>query len=181
MSQHLSSEEISNWMLGERRADQERHARECARCSREIESLQKAFSLFRESGQRWADHWYVFRDARSDPGRRSRLWGRLSFAVSLAASVIAGILLLRPPAPYRPPEQAFVRVPYVAPPAPYERIEVMRMEVPVATLIAAGFEVHVPAFGGAVRADVLVGQDGRALAIRLLPDSVSKLDRRLNP
>ena len=61
-----------------------------------------------------------------------------------------------------------MRVPYVVPPAPYERTEVMRMEVPVTTLLAAGLEVHVPAVEGTVRADVLVGQDGRALAIRLV-------------
>ena len=170
MNRHLSSEEISNWIFGERRADQERHVWECSKCNAEIERLEKAFSLFRESGQRWADHWYVFRDARSLAGQRSRRWGRLGVAVSIAAPVIVAILLLRPSAPYRPPEQAFVHVPYVAPPAPYERTEVKRMELSVATLLAAGLEVHMPAFGGTVRADVLLGQDGRALAIRLVPD-----------
>jgi hypothetical protein len=84
--------------------------------------------------------------------------------------VTVAILLLRPPTPYRPPEQAFVHVPYAAPPAPYERTEVKGMELPVATLIAAGLEVHMPAFEGTVRADVLLGQDGRALAIRLIAD-----------
>jgi hypothetical protein len=74
-----------------------------------------------------------------------------------------------------------VHVPYVAPPAPYERTEVKRMELPVATLITAGLEVHMPAFGGTVWADVLMGQDGRALAIRLVPDWASNFDRRLNP
>jgi hypothetical protein len=170
MNRHLSSAEISSWMAGERRADQERHARECAPCRAEIERLEKAFACFRESGQRWADHWYVFRDARSVAGQRPRPWGWLSLAVSLAAPVIVAILLIRLPAPYRPAEQAFVHVPYVAPPAPYERTELKRMELPVSTLIAAGLEVHMPAFGGTVRADVLLGQDGRALAIRLVPD-----------
>ena len=65
-----------------------------------------------------------------------------------------------------------MRIPYTAPPAPYERTQVMRMAVPVAALIAAGFEVHVADAGAAVPAEVLVGQDGRALAIRF--------ERRIN-
>ena len=170
MNRHLSSAEISDWMIGERTPEQERHAQECAACSAEIKRLEKAFSIFRESGQRWANHWYVYRDARPDAGQRSSRWNWLSFAGALAAPVIVGVLLLRLPAPQRPPEKAFVRVPYVVAPAPYERTEMMRMEVPVATLLAAGLEVHVPAVGGTVRADVLVGQDGRALAIRLVRD-----------
>ena len=132
MNRHLSSEEISNWMAGDRRAGQERHAWACPQCSAEIERLEKDFSLFRESGRRWADHRYVFRGARSEASRRSPRRGRLRFAVAAAAPVIAGIFLLRQQAPYRSPEHAFVRVPYVAPLAPYERTEVMRMEVPVA-------------------------------------------------
>src|SRR6266853_3375738 len=107
MNRHLSSQEFSNWMVGERRADQEQHARECAQCSAEIERLEKVFSLFRESGQRWADHWYLFRDRRSVAGQRSRRWGRPSFAASLATLVIVAVLLLRPPPPYHSPEQVF--------------------------------------------------------------------------
>ena len=168
MNRHLSSAEISDWVIGERTPDQERHAQECAECSAEIKRLEKVFSIFRESGQRWADHWHIYRDALPDAGQRSSRWNWLSFASALATLAMVGVLLLLSPAPHRPPEQAFVRVPYVVPPAPYERTEVMRMEVPVSTLLAAGLEVHVPAVEGTVRADVLVGQDGRALAIRLV-------------
>ena len=60
-------------------------------------------------------------------------------------------------------------MPFVAPLAPYERAEVVRMDVPVAELAAAGFEVHVPDTGATVLADVVLGQDGRAHAIRLVP------------
>ena len=56
-----------------------------------------------------------------------------------------------------------MRIPYVAPLAPYERTQVVRMSVPVTALIAAGFEVHARDIGAAVRADVLIGQDGRAM------------------
>jgi len=83
------------------------------------------------------------------------------------ASVITGAILLQQPAPApRADEGPFSQIPFVVPPAPYERTEVVREEVQVAALIAAGFEVHAADLGPAVPADVLVGQDGRALAIR---------------
>jgi hypothetical protein len=108
----------------------------------------------------------------------------LPVAAALAASLV-GALLIRQPAPPHVAvapavDQPFVQIPYVASRAPYERAEVMRMNVPLTALIAAGFEVHSPDIGAAVSADVLVGQDGRALAIRLVPSSIPNPDRRLN-
>jgi hypothetical protein len=47
-------------------------------------------------------------------------------------------------------------------------------------LIAAGFEVHVADSGRSLPADVLVGQDGRALAIRLIREPASKSKGRMN-
>jgi hypothetical protein len=110
-------------------------------------------------------------DATYQPRHRRRWLPAAS--VALAASLATAALILAP----HPSEPPFLQIPYVVPPAPYERTEVMRMTVPVAALIAAGFEVHVPDVGAAVTADVLVGQDGRAFAIRLISNS----DRRLNP
>jgi hypothetical protein len=63
--------------------------------------------------------------------------------------------------------EPFLEIPYTVPLAPGERATVVRMEVPVAALIAAGFTVATPDPGGTVSADVLVSQDGRARAIRL--------------
>jgi hypothetical protein len=65
-------------------------------------------------------------------------------------------------------DEPFYQMPYVIPAGPYERTEVRRLIVPVAALIASGLEVHVPDAGAVVKADVLFGQDGRALAIRLI-------------
>jgi hypothetical protein len=53
------------------------------------------------------------------------------------------------------------------------------MEMPAAALIAAGFEVHAPDAGAAVTADVLVGQDGRAHANRLVSNSILSPDRSI--
>jgi hypothetical protein len=101
-----------------------------------------------------------------------KLW-RPWAAAALAASLAAGIFMAHGPAP-KPPARAaagpFVEIPFVAPLAPYERAHVKQMDVPVASLIAAGFEVHLPDMAGTVKADVLLGQDGRAHAIRLVPE-----------
>jgi hypothetical protein len=61
-------------------------------------------------------------------------------------------------------QEVFLRIPYVVPPAPYERTEVLRMDVPVAALIAAGIKTDRLA-GETVSADVVVGQDDRPLAV----------------
>jgi hypothetical protein len=96
--------------------------------------------------------------------RRGRWW------IPVAACIAAAALLLHGPAPVPPVarEQPFVQIPYVAPLAPYERVAVRRMDMPVTALIAAGFEVRTRDLGAALPADVLVGQDGRALALRLV-------------
>ena len=104
---------------------------------------------------------------------------------AIAASVLAFVALEHPPfakhaAPVAPvgvelapvaQEAPFVPIPYLAPPAPYERIEVVRMQVPVAALIAAGVPVRTADLGARVEAEVMIGQDGRARAVRLVPNS----------
>jgi hypothetical protein len=113
--------------------------------------------------------------------RRKRRFSILALgAGAIAASIIAILILEYRPFVRRPThvvyvsgevresEQPFVPIPYLAPPAPYERIEVVRMELPVAALIAAGLSVRTADPGARVEADVLVGQDGRARAVRLV-------------
>ena len=69
------------------------------------------------------------------------------------------------------PQQPFIAIPYTLPLEPYERAEVMRMDVPVAALIAVGLPMNMADPAASARADVLVGQDGRARAIRLVTSS----------
>jgi len=170
------------------------HLAECAECSRFLEQQRALHSALASLAAETAatpvpDHLEgrvlaEFDAAAPSPPRPLRRWFPAA-AAALAAS-LAAVWLLRAPAPaphaaaVHRPSAPFVQVPYVVPPAPYERIAVMRMDVPVAALIAAGFEVHVPDAGGAVRADVLVGQDGRTLAIRLVPGLIPNSERRLN-
>lgn len=120
---------------------------------------------------------------RANRQRGIRSW---SILAGVIAASIALVLILehrpgqQPPAMPTPvaqdvagSEQPFVPIPYVTPLAPYERAEVVRMEVPVAALIAAGLPMQTADAGAQAEADVVVGQDGRARAIRLV--SISNL------
>jgi hypothetical protein len=87
---------------------------------------------------------------------------------ALAASLVAGTVLLRPVPQTAAPvaSQAFYPIPYTPPIEPYERVLVVEKEVPVSDLIAAGFRIPAADPEGFMRADVMVSQDGRARAIR---------------
>jgi len=50
----------------------------------------------------------------------------------------------------------------------FESGEIVRMEVPVATLPSYGIDISSGSTGGPVEADILIGQDGFARAIRLV-------------
>ncbi|MGD0869879.1 MAG: hypothetical protein ABSB88_10035 [Bryobacteraceae bacterium] len=109
------------------------------------------------------------------PARRPVL--RWVLAGALAASVILGAVWsnrsVPAPAPVAEEEPGFLPIPYTVPLSPQERATVWRMEIPVARLRAVGYRVQVSDPGAVVEADVLVGQDGRAHAIRPLTISSS--------
>jgi hypothetical protein len=110
-------------------------------------------------------------DAAARPvARRFRLW--MPAFAGLAALLAVGVVVIhRPVAAPAITAEPFIEIPYIAPLAPYERTNIVRMDVPVSALIAAGFDVHSPDTGAAFAADVLFGQDGRAHAIRLISNS----------
>jgi hypothetical protein len=81
------------------------------------------------------------------------------------------------PAAEEPP---FVAIPYTMPLQPWERATVMRMEMPATALAAVGLTVAVPDPRASAETDVIVGQDGRIRAIRLLSISTSNTDRSIN-
>jgi hypothetical protein len=131
------------------------------------EELARALKLFRESGTAWSEHWMTAPAAAVRAPRRSGWYVAMAAA---AVAAIAAILAMRSPAPKQQvaAQQPFVQIPFVAPPAPYERVEIAPRDVPVAELIAAGFDMPAADPGATVRAEVLLGQDGRAHAIRLM-------------
>ena len=112
--------------------------------------------------------------------KRARIWA--AAAAALAASVTVVWMaekrpVQNPPAPVAveaESEEPFVPIPYVLPPAPFERVEVVRMSLPVSELIAAGFRMQTADLGAEAEADVIVGQDGRLRAVRLI--SISSLN-----
>lgn len=163
MSSHLSEEQIAAWVAGERGGGVEAHLAACAVCAAEVTRTAGALALFRESAERCADYW----EQRPAP-QPLRAW-RWAIAVPVMTAVVFAVVLMRRPAPLavEPAQTGFVRIPYVVPPLPYERTEIVHMNVPVAALIAVGFRRQEPA-GASVAAEVLVGQDDRPLAIRVV-------------
>jgi len=114
-------------------------------------------------------------DARHGACHAARWRGQFAAGLALAAVLAAAAwLLVRQPAP--PPaaamavqdEDPFVPVPNVLPLDSYETGRVLRMDVPVSALLAAGYRVPMADPAALVAADVLVGEDGRAHAVRLL-------------
>jgi hypothetical protein len=92
-------------------------------------------------------------------------------AAALAAALLLGVILVHRVAPGLPNvvmDEAFVPIPYVQPLDPYESATVMRMDVPVAALIAFGYKLDASDPNAVVKADVLVGEDGRAHAVRVI-------------
>jgi hypothetical protein len=164
MNSHLTSEEIFDWIIGERTQESERHIAECALCRGEVDRLDYAFRQFRDSALRWSEHWYTAPAVRRPKAVWS--WRRVAAIGGLVSAALVIVLLAQPSAAPLAEEEAFLQIPYVAPLAPYEQTRVMRMEVSMTALKAAGFEVHAPELSGALTVDVLVGQDGRAHAIR---------------
>jgi len=66
------------------------------------------------------------------------------------------------------PEPQFVRIPYSMPLAPYEHAEIVRMEMPVSALAAAGIRISTPDTSARAQADLVIGEDGMARAVRLI-------------
>jgi hypothetical protein len=77
--------------------------------------------------------------------------------------------------------EPFVAIPYTVPLDPRERAVVLRMDMPVTALVAVGLAVAAPDPRASAQTDVIVGEDGRIRAIRLLSISTSSSDRSVNP
>lgn len=161
------------------------HFATCPECARFLDSqlaLDSAFAaLSREvpaPANSEAKLLAEFDTAHRPAARGFRWW--IPATAALAASATLALVAFHRPAPARRlAAEPFIEIPYIAPLAPYERTSIVRMDVPVSALIAAGFDVHAVDTGAALRADVLFGQDGRAHAIRLVSNSVSNSNRSI--
>ena len=105
--------------------------------------------------------------------RQASLW--IPAAAATIAAALALAVIVPPEAPQagnragNHTESPFIQIPYLAPLDPRENTTVVRINVSVATLIAVGYRVTADP-DAMVPADVLVGEDGRAHAVRVLSD-----------
>ena len=70
MNSHLSPEQISRWMMGERTPLEEQHVRECQLCAAEVAGFQSALAAFRGSVREWSDQQIAMKPVR--PALRTR-------------------------------------------------------------------------------------------------------------
>jgi hypothetical protein len=148
---HFSESDLPWFLDNELTAEETRHLEVCAEC-------REAMARFRSIDNDLL-RWGKSTDAR--PRRRLIPWVA---AAAIAAGLVAAILEPR----YQPAHVAspFVPIPYIAPLDPRENATIVRMDIRVAVLNSVGYRILGDP-NATVRADVLVGEDGRAHAIRL--------------
>jgi hypothetical protein len=110
------------------------------------------------------------------PYTASNTWRWLVASALVSGTVFIIVFLMathRNPTvmPVQAADEQFTAMPYVIPPAPYERTSVVRTEVPLQIMLAAGFHVQGEDLSSSILADVLYGEDGRILALRLVSQS----------
>jgi hypothetical protein len=175
----------------DRRAEVDRHLRQCPACtarlederalsaalgrlSREVEvpalDLESERTLLAAFDAAWAQ---------PHPRARARVWRLLAAAAGLALAATLtwtiGHRLAESPAPIASappvavlPATEFVPWPGASSLPRFESGQLMRMDLPASVVLSLGL-VPPASQTGVVRADVLVGQDGYARAVRLAP------------
>lgn len=148
------------------------HVAECAGCARFLEEQQALGAVLERvaaveipsAGELGAPVMAEF--DRSARRAKIRVLGWFAAGVVAAAACLALSVSPPKPAPPAAADAQFVPIPYTVPLTAEEPTTVMRMEIPVSALLAAGFQIPATDPGATVQADVLVSQDGRARAIR---------------
>lgn len=154
------------------------HVDQCAECAQFLEeqqALSEAMAGLRGEDLPAADEFArrVMLEFDRARGARSQAW-RWVLAAGLAAALCLALVRVGTPPPSAVQQPPFLTIPYTVPLAPEEPATVAQIEIPESALIAAGFHVQPSDPTALVKADVLIGQDGRVRAIR--PISVSNSD-----
>lgn len=183
MTHHLSEDQICRAIAGQCTTDEQRHLVGCAACRAELDRFGNMLVVFRSAVTGWAD-----REARrSTPAIRSQSAGRPKWEWALAAAAFAAALAI-PVWPALGPrvggrasvdDTASDRTGEVASdvfPLRYSNVPVtsgqtVRLELPQATLASFGLEADDAS--ATVLADVLVGQDGLARAVRFVRPAIN--------
>ena len=101
--------------------------------------------------------------------RKATRWMPAAVVAVIAAGLVLAVIAphKKPPVVARQAASPFIEIPYLLPLDPHENATIVRMNIRVETLIAAGYRVTADP-DTIVPADVLVGEDGRAHAVRVL-------------
>ncbi len=87
MSTHLSSEQITAWVVGERGQEADCHLGECAACRIEVRGLEETLLAFRSSAREWSDEQFNPNFRLPANRREERSWIR-GFSWAVAALVL---------------------------------------------------------------------------------------------
>jgi len=175
-SEHLSTEMLLRHLDREldaaERSHADAHLAACLECRTGLAKLRALSSGI--------DEYAADLLAPAGPGRRRELLAALDrpavirprkiyALLAMAASVLLGVSLYVPthvqaPAPKAPPADAFIALPYSNPNLSSDGAVIMQVEVPRSAVAFAG----APAGDGPVKAEVVVGIDGLARAIRFV-------------
>jgi hypothetical protein len=155
------------------------HAGRCAECSEQLELQQRLSAVFSEIALRSAGPPKRVEDLLlrklPTPMRKRRLatWEWTGGAVAAAALAIGFIWIQHPVAHQRPVVQTvslatdFVPLPFAEEPSADEQTDVVRVSMPAESLLAMGIPVSSDLLDEQIQADVEIGMDGTARAIRL--------------
>jgi len=94
---HLSSDEITAYLIGDRTPGQQQHVRECAECRTEIERLERPLAWFGSAVKRWSDQqaesWSGSRRPDQSLHAGSR-WRSLRLPSAIAAMVLFALAVV---------------------------------------------------------------------------------------
>jgi hypothetical protein len=202
MNRHLTEDEICRAIAGQSTLDEQRHLRTCATCSADLSHWRQALALFRHDARERAERTTPpigVRTARALPGSEGPafeviarqperrfpqpVWG---IAATLLVASAALVWQVRPTSGPLPPQELPRRVidatndffPLAYSTVPITHARLVRIEVPRTAPALFGIDpaglVNAP--HNTVVADVVVGEDGLARAVRFvrLQTSVTK-------
>ena len=88
MNSHLSEEQISKWVTGERTSPEERHVRECPQCRAEVARFESALVAFGGAVRDWSERQTVVKPLRDGRHARPFRWAWVAAAVLLVAAAV---------------------------------------------------------------------------------------------
>ncbi len=102
MSTHLTSRQISEWVLGDRNREAELHLRSCSWCQEELSRLEASLKGFRSSVRHWSEGQLpssvILPQSRRDPARTWTV-GLCWAAATIILFVLIGRLAYHPISP----------------------------------------------------------------------------------